>query len=61
LPLYAATEIKEVWIVNLPYEIVEVHTKPSVGLYQSVKIFRRGETIQSEILPDLALNVDDVL
>ena len=61
LPLYAEAEIAEVWIVNLPNEIVEVHTKPSVGLYQSVKIFRRGETVQSEVLPDLSLQVESVL
>jgi len=61
LPLYAGAEIAEVWIINLPNEIVEVHTKPNVGLYQSVKIFRRGETVQSEVLPDLSLQVDSVL
>ena len=61
LPLYAEAEIEEVWIVNLQNEIVELHTKPSVGLYQSVKIFRRGETVQSEVLPDLSLNVDSIL
>jgi Uma2 family endonuclease len=61
LPIYAEAEIGEVWIINLPNEIVEVHTKPNVGLYQSVKIFRRGETVQSEILPELNLKVDDVL
>ncbi len=61
LPIYAEAEIGEVWIINLPNEIIEVHTKPSVGLYQLVKIFSRGEAVQSEILPDIILNVDDIL
>lgn len=61
LPLYAEVEIPEVWIVNLPNEIVEVHTQPSVGLYQFVKIFKRGEIIKSEALPQLNLAVDKVL
>jgi Uma2 family endonuclease len=61
LPLYAEAEIPEVWIVNLANEIVEVHTKPSVGLYQLVKIFKRGETIETETLPNLFLKVDDIL
>ncbi len=61
LPLYAEAEIREVWIVNLPNEIIEVHRRPSVGLYQSVEIFSRGETVKSEVLPDLTLNVDDIL
>lgn len=61
LPLYAEAEIPEVWIVNLANEIVEVHTKPSVELYQLVKIFKRGETIETETLPNLFLKVDDIL
>ncbi|MEJ7862214.1 MAG: Uma2 family endonuclease [Pyrinomonadaceae bacterium] len=61
LPLYAEAEIPEVWIVNLTNEIVEIHTNPSVGLYQLVKIFKRGETIKSETLPNLFLNVNNIL
>jgi len=61
LPLYAEAEIPEVWIINLPNELVEVHTKPSVGLYQFVKIFKRGETVKSEALPELNLPVDKIL
>lgn len=61
LPLYAEAEIPEVWIVNLPAEIIEVHTKPSVGLYQFVKIYKHGETLESEALPNLNLEIDKVL
>ncbi len=61
LPLYAEAAIPEVWVVNLPNEIVEVHTQPSVGLYQFVKIFKRGEIVQSEALPELNLEVDKIL
>jgi Uma2 family endonuclease len=61
LPLYAEAEIPEVWLVNLPNEIVEIHTEPAFGLYQSVKIFRRGETVKSESAPGLSLPVNSVL
>lgn len=61
LPLYAEAEIPEVWIVNLPNDLIEVHTQPSVGLYQFVKIYKRGETLKSEALPELVLEVDKVL
>ncbi|MDQ2745727.1 MAG: Uma2 family endonuclease [Acidobacteriota bacterium] len=61
LPLYAEAEIPEVWIINLPNELVEVHTQPSVGLYQFVKIFKRGENVKSEALPELSLEVDAIL
>jgi len=61
LALYAEAEIPEVWIVNLPNDIIEIHTKPGSGIYQLTKIFKRGETIESEILPDLELAVDEIL
>lgn len=61
LPLYAEALIPEVWIVNLQNNIIEVHQKPSVGIYQIVKIFNRGETVVSDVLPDLKMEVDEIL
>ncbi len=61
LALYAEAEIPEVWIVNLPNDIVEVHQKPSVGIYQLAKIFKRGEILSSEVLPELSIAADEIL
>ena len=61
LPLYAEAEIREVWIINLPSNIVEIHQRPSNGLYQFVKIFNRGEAVEYEVLPNLTLSVDEIL
>jgi Uma2 family endonuclease len=61
LALYAEAEIPEVWIVNLPNDIIEIHQKPSNGIYQLTKIFKRGEKIESEMLPNLKLEVDKIL
>ncbi len=61
LTLYAEAEIPEVWIVNLQNNLIEIHQKPHIGIYQLTKIFKRGEQIVSEILPDLKLAVDEVL
>jgi Uma2 family endonuclease len=61
LALYAEAEISEVWIVNLPNEIVEVHQKPSNGIYQLAKIFNRGEIVESDVLSALSLEVDKIL
>ena len=61
LTLYAEAEISEVWIVNLPNDIVEIHENPSVGIYQLTKIFKRGEQIESGVLPDLKLEVNEIL
>lgn len=61
LSLYAEAEIYEVWIVNLQNDIIEVHQNPSNGIYQLAKIFKRGEKVQSEVLPNLSLEVDKIL
>ncbi|CAN5488771.1 Uma2 family endonuclease [soil metagenome] len=61
LPLYAESEIPEVWIVNLPSNLIEVHQKPAVGIYQTVKIYRQGEIVESSILPGLKPSVDAIL
>ncbi len=61
LSLYAESEIPEVWIVNLKNDIIEVHQKPSNGIYQLAQIFKRGELIKSAILPYLEIKVDEVL
>jgi len=61
LALYAEAEIPEVWIVNLVNDIIEIHQKPSVGIYQLAKIFTRGETLTSEVLPGLSIAADEIL
>lgn len=61
LLLYAQAEIPEVWIINLPNNIIEIHQKPKHGIYQLTKIFNPGEVAKSEILPDLEIKVDKIL
>lgn len=61
LPLYAEAGIPEVWIVNLPNKIVEVHQKPNVGVYQLVKIYKQGEAVRSSVFDDLSISVDEIL
>jgi Uma2 family endonuclease len=60
IPLYAEAEIAEVWIINLPSEIVEVHTKPKFGLYQLVQIYNRGETVRSESIASLKVETNKI-
>ena len=61
LALYAEAEIPEVWIVNLKNEIIEIHQKPSVGIYQLAQIYKRGEMAKSSVLPNLEIEVDKIL
>ena len=61
LPLYARAGIPEIWIVDLAGETIERHTDPSGNGYRRVEQLRRGEKLEPEALPELALSVDAVL
>lgn len=61
LPLYALANIPEVWIVNLPNNLIEVHKNPIVDIYQNTSIFQKGENVVSGVLSDLNLSVDAVI
>lgn len=61
LPLYAREGIAEVWLVDLEGEALERHTNPAEGAYRLVLRARRGETVASTALPELAFPVAAVL
>ena len=61
LPLYAEAGIEEVWIVNLKKDIIEVHRNPFGDIYQTVKIFKKHEALNSSVLLDLVLEVSKIL
>jgi Uma2 family endonuclease len=61
LTMYADAGIPEVWIVNIPHDLIEVHTEPAVGLYRSTNIYRKGETVVSTVLSEIVLPVDSIL
>jgi Uma2 family endonuclease len=61
IPLHAKHEIPEVWLINLVNGTIEIHCQSSDYSYNLVKILRRGEVIQSEILPNLRLEVTTIL
>lgn len=61
LPLYARAGIPEVWLANLPEDRFEIHTQPLNDKYQSVTIVRRGESIESQTIAGLSINVDEIL
>jgi Protein of unknown function (DUF820). len=61
LALYAEAELPEVWIVNLPNNVIEVHQQPHIGIYQTAKIFKPGDVVESSVLPNIPLEVDRIL
>ena len=61
LPLYARSGIPEVWLVNLPADVIEVYARLVGGKYQVVKRAGRGEFVLPAGVPNLALSVDAIL
>jgi Uma2 family endonuclease len=61
LPLYAASGIPEVFLVDLVGERLERHTEPRDGQYRTVITAGRGGTLPSPMLPGLGIPVDVAL
>jgi Uma2 family endonuclease len=61
LPLYARVGIREVWLVDLESELVEVHRTPGTTAYQDLRQLRRGQPLTAEALPELTVSVSDIL
>jgi Uma2 family endonuclease len=60
-PLYAEAHVPEYWQVDVVKELVTVRADPKDNEYHTVRIFRRGETIQSAQLPGASFTVDEIL
>ncbi len=61
LPIYARQGIVEVWIIDLPAEVMHVHTDPVDGDYREVRTVARGGSLSPVEIPDLRLTVDEIL
>ncbi len=61
LPLYAEAGIAEVWLVNLPRQILEVYSEPANGKYKAVKKYEKSQTVTLKLLPEIKLKVADIL
>lgn len=59
--LYAEAEVSEVWLINLPRQIVEVYTQPEKGKYKSVGKFTKTQTVSPKFAPEIKLKVTDII
>ncbi len=60
-PLYAMSNVREYWIVNVSERVVEIHRGATAGGWASVTRHEHGETIAPEAFPDVAVRIADVL
>ena len=56
--LYAEANVQEYWIVLANEAAVEVHTLPANGRYTQRRVYTRGETLASSVLPALRVDLD---
>lgn len=61
VPLYARAEIPEVWLVNLPKQVIEVFSEPAKGQYQKAETFNPGEVLTSPTVANLSLRVEEII
>ena len=61
LPLYARAGIAEVWLVDLPRDVIEVYREPVAGSYRSVQTVARDGTLAILKLPGVTLPATEVL
>ena len=61
MPLYARAGVPEAWLIDLNRDLIVIQHDPANGDYRSHREFRRGETIRSDSVTNLALSVDDIL
>ncbi len=59
--LYAEAGIIEFWIVNLPDNTIEVYSQPKNGNYRLARILEKGETVESNSVENLKLQVEEIL
>lgn len=58
---YAIAGVPEYWVVNIPDDVIEVHTDIVGGRYTRITPYRHGQTISPVAFADVSIRVDDVL
>ncbi len=61
IPLYAKSNIKEVWLVNLLENTVEVYIDPSPEGYKRIMQYQNNQTISPKSFPDIVVKVSEIL
>ena len=58
---YARSGIPELWIFILETDEIEVSRQPTPEGYAGVQVYRRGDTLTIQELPDVQVTVDELL
>ena len=61
LPLYARAGIPEAWLVNLPEQRIEVHSRPVDNEYRQSARYRSGDSLASSVISAPGLSAAGIL
>jgi len=60
-PIYAQAGIADYWIVNLTDAQLLVYRQPVDGVYRSVEVLGKGDSIAPLAFPDVTISVSEIL
>ena len=61
LPVYAAADVPEVWIEDLPNQILHVYREPFRRQYKVALRFHVGDSVSPDAFPEVVFSVSDLL
>jgi Uma2 family endonuclease len=61
LPIYAEAQIGQVWLVNLPKNVIEIYKNPKGGAYQEVERAGKGAEITLLFDREITFKVDQIV
>jgi Uma2 family endonuclease len=61
LPLYAKAELREVWLVDLKAQTIDVYRRPALRGYREHHAYARGRTLTPLAFPRLRIRVNEIL
>ncbi len=59
-PIYAANQIREVWVMDIRQELLLVFRNPIGNAYAQLLTLRKQDSISPEMLPTVAIRVSDL-
>jgi hypothetical protein len=61
LPLYARAELREVWLLDLKGQTIEVYTRPALRGYREQQTLARGGALAPRAFPSVRFRVNELL
>lgn len=61
IPLYASSNIAEVWLVDINQQVLEVYREPTPNGYQNIQKLQPGQIIAMQAFSDVNFTVEEVL